>query len=208
VGVVVGIVIFGTVVGSIVGAPAGLAVTGVAPTPPLTTRVPALVSAVCTSARRSSPLRVVCPPLVPVSRYVKIDGLYGAFVGSQGRPRVTGAKRLLYLVGFNAGDNGPGFVHWVAGMGSSEAIRYWVLSDARNVVRGRPKLVRTLLRDGRQVDVWRFPAYPAGGQFGGHMVALAHTRSRLALASIHGYESAEACIRMAIALARKAEATP
>ena len=39
------------------------------------------------------------------------------------------------------------------------------------------------------------------------MVALARSRTRIAIASIHGYDSEEACIRMAVALARKAEAT-
>lgn len=189
------------------GADAFSTAAGVSPKPPLTKRVPEFVTQVCDSARRDSPLRLVCPPLVPVSRYLKVDGLYGAFLGSQGRPRVRGAVRLLYLVSFNAGDNGPKYVHWVAGMGSEEAIRYWVLSDARNVVRGRPKLVRALRRDGRDVEVWRFPAYPAGGQFGGHMVALARSRTRFAVASIHGYDSEEASIRMAVALARKADAT-
>jgi hypothetical protein len=183
------------------------AAAGTSPKPPLTKRVPEFVTQVCDHARRDSPLRLVCPPLVPVSRYVKVDGLYGALLGSQGLPRVRGAARFLYLVSFNAGDNGPEFVHWVAGMGSEEAIQYWVLSDARNVVRGRPKLVRELRRDGRDVDVWRFPAYPAGGQFGGHIVAIARSRTRFALASIHGYDTVEACVRMAIALARKADAT-
>jgi hypothetical protein len=51
----------------------------------------------------------------------------------------------IYLMGFNAGDNGPLYWHWIAGMGSPEALRYWVLSDARNEVKGKPKRVRTVL---------------------------------------------------------------
>ena len=171
----------------------------------LTTEVPAFVTRVCASASRQSPIRLVCPPLVPVTRSTRIVGLYGTLLGSQGRPRLGGLRTRLYLVSFNHGDLGPGFVHWVAGMGSAEAVRYWILSDVRNVVRGKPRLLRVINRGGRAVEVWRFPEHPAGGQFGGHIVAIAEAKTLRAVASIHGYDTEAASVRMAIALAAKAD---
>lgn len=170
---------------------------------PLTAEIPPFVTKVCNSPRRS-PIRLVCPPLVPVSKYVRIDGLYGAFIAAVVEPRTTSPRRLLYFVSFNHGDNGPGFIHWVAGMGTEEAVRYWVLSDARNIVRGKPKLARVVSRMGRRVEIWRFPEHPAGGQFGGHIVAI-RAKSLFAIASIHGYDATDASAQMAVALARKSE---
>jgi hypothetical protein len=65
---------------------------------------------------------------------------------------------------------------------------------------------KTLVIGRRQVEIWRFPDYPAGGQFGGHFAAITRSGPYLAIASIHGYDNADASARMVVALARKADA--
>ena len=57
----------------------------------------------------------------------------------------------------------------------------------------------------RKVEIWKFPEYPAGGAFGGHIAAITRSGQYLAIASIHG-ENADADARMVVALARKADA--
>jgi hypothetical protein len=112
----------------------------------------------------------------------------------------------IYLLSFNGGDSGPTYWHWIAGMGTPEAIRFWVLSDARNEVKGKSRRARTVLVGRRLVEIWRFPDYPAGGQFGGHFAAITRSGPYLVIASIHGFDSADASTRIAVALARKADA--
>ena len=91
-------------------------------------------------------------------------------------------------------------------MGTPQAIRYWVLSDARNEVKGKPSRVKVLRLEGRRVEIWRFPDHPAGGALGGHLAAITRSGPYLAIASIHGYDTANSDARMAVALARKADA--
>ena len=91
-------------------------------------------------------------------------------------------------------------------MGTQAGVNRWVLSDAQNVKRGKPKFLHIRVLDGRWVRLWRFPPYPAGGQFGGHVAAITRSGPYVAVASIHGYETADASARMAVALARKADA--
>lgn len=164
--------------------------------PQLTRQVPPFVQGECAKALLTAPVRFVCPPLVPVSKYIKRPGLFGTFSGNE-----IGAK--LTLVSFNHGDVGPGYWHWIAGLGTSAGINRWVLSDAQNVVRGKPKFMRVIALDGRIVRLWRFPPHPAGGQFGGHVVAITRADPLIAVASVHG-ETAIVSARMAVALARKA----
>lgn len=164
--------------------------------PQLTRQLPQFVQGECAKALLTAPVRFVCPPLVPVSKYIKVPGLYGTFNGNE-----DGAK--ISLVSFNHGDVGPGYWHWIAGLGTRAGINRWVLSDAQNVVRGKPKLIQRRYVDGREVKIWRFPPHPAGGQFGGHDVAITPAGSLFAVASVHG-ESVNASARMAVALAQKA----
>ena len=171
--------------------------------PRLTRDVPGFVQRVCVSARPTAPIPIVCPPLVPVTKYRTFTGLSGALLGNSGPVPVMPPRDRFYLLGFNGGDSGPTYWHWMAGMGTPEAIQYWVLSDARNVVRGKPKRVRAVVLDGRRVDIWRFPEHPAGGGFGGHYAAITSSGPLRAIASIHG-DNAEGSARMAVALAAKA----
>jgi hypothetical protein len=164
--------------------------------PELTRKLHQVVQRECTKALVTSPVRFVCPPLVPVSKYIKRPGLYGTFNGDEGRAKIT-------LLSFNGGDNGPGYWHWIAGLGTRAGVNRWVLSDAQNVVRGKPKLSLRESVDGREVKIWRFPPHPAGGQFGGHDVAITRAGSLFAVGSVHG-ESAVASARIAVALAKEA----
>ena len=142
-----------------------------------------------------------------MSRYRTFAGLSGVLLGNTNKPPVKPPADRIYLVSFNSGDSGPTYWHWIAGMGTPQAIRYWVLSDAHNEVKGKPKRVKTVVVERRQVEIWRFPDYPAGGQFGGHFAAITRSGPYLAIASIHGYENSGVSARMAVALARKADAT-
>ena len=184
----------------------GALVEGSFASPRLTGVVPGVVKQTCASGRSRSPLPLVCPPLVPVTKYRAFPGLHGVLLGSTNVPPVKPPADRIYLLGFNGGDSGPIYWHWIAGMGTPEAIRYWVLSDARNEVRGKPRRARTVVIGRRQVEIWRFPEHPAGGQFGGHFAAITRSGPYLAIASIHGVDGADGSARMAVALARKADA--
>ena len=175
--------------------------------PALTTNVPRFVTGLCARTRSRSPIPLVCPPLVPVTKYRRFPGLSGVLLGNTNIPPVKSPADAIYLLGFNAGDSGPTYWHWIAGMGTPQAIRFWVLSDARNEVKGKPTRIKVLRLEGRRVEIWRFPDYPAGGQFGSHVAAITRSGPYLAIASIHGDETAAASARMAVALARKADAT-
>ena len=110
----------------------------------------------CLFMDKDAPIKIVCPPLVPATKYRKVAGVHGSVEGYKD-PQVKAPRNLLYLVGFNAGDTGPTYWHWIAGMGTPEAIQYWVLSDVRNVVRGKPK--RVPCGDGRR-SAGRYLAVP------------------------------------------------
>jgi hypothetical protein len=174
--------------------------------PQLTRDVPRFVTQICNSGRAKSPLPLVCPPVVPVSKYRRYAGSSGVLLGDTNIPPVKPPADDIYLVEFNGGDAGPTYWHWIAGMGTPQAIHYWVLSDAHNEVKGKANRVKTLVLEGRLVEIWRFPDYPAGGQFGGHFAAITRSGPYLAIASIHGYNSAVASARMVVALARTADA--
>ena len=174
--------------------------------PPLTRDVPRFVRKICSSGRSSSPIPLVCPPLVPVTKYRPYPGSSGVLLGNTNTPPLKPPADRIYLLGFNGGDSGPTYWHWVAGMGSREAIQYWVLSDARNEVKGKPKRLTTLVVDQRRVEIWRFPMHPAGGGLGGHVAAITRSGPYFAIASVHGYDTANASARVAVALAHKADA--
>jgi hypothetical protein len=176
------------------------------PIPRLTRDVPRFVANMCATARRSHPpIPVVCPPLVPTTKYRPVAGSSGFLLGNTGVPRLKPPLDRIYLLGFNGGDSGPVYWHWIAGMGSPRAIQHWVLSDADNEVKGKPTRLMPKMIAGRRVEIFRFPDHPAGGQFGGHYAAITSSGPYLVVASIHG-ENANKSASMAVALARKAEA--
>ena len=142
---------------------------------------------------------------MPTTRYRPFPGSSGVLLGNTSIPRLKPPTDRIYLIAFNGGDSGPFYWHWIAGIGSPEAIQYWVLSDARNEVKGKPHRVSMIKVGTRRVEIWQFPDYPAGGQFGGHIAAITRSGPYLAIASIHG-DNADADARMVVALARKADA--
>ena len=142
---------------------------------------------------------------MPTTKYRPFPGLSGALLGNTSIPRLKPPTNRIYLLGFNGGDSGPVYWHWIAGMGTPEAIRYWVLADTRNEVKGKPHRVTLMKVGARPVEIWQFPNHPAGGEFGGHIAAITSSGPYLAIASIHG-DNADADARMVVALARKADA--
>jgi hypothetical protein len=158
---------------------------------------PGIVRAACTEAQKSTHVRVTCPTLIPQTRYVRVPGLWGSLFSSP----------LLWGITFNNGDNGPGVIHWMAGGGTMRAIRYSVLGDSQNVVKGLPRLVSRRLISGHSVATYKFPPYPAGGPNGGHTLALVSCGERGVFASIHASIWSDyvfAVTAMAVDLARRA----
>lgn len=156
--------------------------------------MPPIVERACRQAARQARIPVTCPRLVPRSRYVTRTGLWGADVYS---PR-------LWLLTFNNGDNGAGYVHWIVGAGVRGDLDFYVLGDEQNVVRGLPKRWALKRIGGRTVVEYRFPDYPAGGPNGSHALALVSCGNRDVFASLHGWERLAAAERMALDLAARA----
>lgn len=154
---------------------------------------PAIVSAACKQAREAAQVRVTCPTLIPATRYIRRTGLWGLLLNSPSAWAIT----------FNNGDNGPGYLHWIAGGGTTKAIRYHLLGDAENEVKGLPRLVSRRSMSGYTVAIYEFPPYPAGGPNGGHTAALVPCGRRSLFASIHGYDVASVVTAMAVDLAHR-----
>lgn len=83
-------------------------------------------------------------------------------LGNTNIPRLKPPFDRIYLLGFNGGDGDPLYWHWIVGMGTLQAIRHWVLSDADNEVKGKPTEVKMVMSGDREVEIWRFPPHPAG----------------------------------------------
>ena len=131
-----------------------------------------------------------------------VSGLYGFFSARETLAPGPASPSAYYELSFNNG--GPfGTVHWIVAKGSEEAIRFWVLGDELHEVKGRPQRRGVLWVGNRRVEIYRFPSYPAGGSFGGHLAALVRSDQFVHVASIHGYRTARASARMAVALALK-----
>jgi hypothetical protein len=166
----------------------------------LTAEIPLHVERTCRALARHTTLRVVCPPLVPRTRIVRIPGLYGSFSAEETVARGLSAPTAYYEMSFNNG--GPfGTVHWIVAKGSPAAVRFWVLGDAYHEVKGRPRRQGVLWAANRRLEIYRFPHHPAGGAFGSHLAALVRSGRFVYVASIHGYGDARASARMAVAMA-------
>ena len=157
---------------------------------------PKIVKAACRTAQSDVRIRVACPTLIPASRYVHREGLWGS----------NSYPPDLWWITFNNGDNGPGYVHWMAGGGNMKAIARYVLSDSMNEVKGKPSLVVQRGFSGYRVSIYQYPPHPAGGPNVGHSLALVPCLGRGFFASIHrsihgDYRSQVAA--MAVDLARR-----
>jgi hypothetical protein len=72
---------------------------------------------------------------------------------------------------------------------------------------GNPKFVRRQDVDARQVLIYRFPPFPAGGPNGGHWAAFVRVgRDEMVFASLHGRRYVDAAVEMALDLAKEADA--
>jgi hypothetical protein len=168
----------------------------------LTRELPRLVRETCRKLAPHTTLRVICPPLVPRTRIVPISGLYGFFSASKTRTPLPAVPSAYYELSFNNG--GPrGTIHWIVAKGSPEAVRFWVLSDDLHEVKGLPRRSGVVWVANRRAEIYRFPEYPAGAAFGGHLAALVRSGPFVYVASIHGYRDARSSARMAVAMARK-----
>ena len=163
----------------------------------LTRKIPPLVRQTCKQLATDTPLRVVCPPLVPRSRIVPISGLDGFWSATHA---TKGPLSRFYEMSFNAG-NPFGTIQWIVAEGTPGSVRHWVLSDRQNEVKGRPRRIGRLYMHGLEAVIYRFPDYPAGGLFGGHLAALVQADGLVFVASIHGYQDARASAEMAVAMA-------
>ena len=165
----------------------------------LTYDVPALVRHACADARRAAQVQVVCPRLIPDVPLTRSVGLWGAIVFHD-EPR-------FYMLTFNNGGLPGGKRHWITGGGKAEIVEKWVLTDFNNAVEGDPRLVRTVRRFRRQVSIYHFPSYPAGGPNGGHWAAFITVGDEIVYASPHERRYVQGAIEMALALAQDLEAT-
>jgi hypothetical protein len=157
---------------------------------------PRIVRVACRESRETARVRVTCPTLIPATRYVRVTGLWGPLSSS----------RSWWGITFNNGDNGPGYVHWIAGGGTMKAMRYFVLRDSQNEVKGLPRLTSRRNVSGYRVAIYKFPPYPAGGPNGGHTLALVQCGERGVFASIHASiwsDYVAAVTAMAVDLARR-----
>jgi hypothetical protein len=163
----------------------------------LTYSVPAQVREACAEARRLASVRVICPRLIPDVPLTKLDGLWGSIVFD--------AEPRFYMLSFNNGGLPGGKRHWLVGGGRPRFVAEWVLTDRANEVRGNPELIQAESVNGRRVEIYRFPPFPAGGPNGGHWAAFVNVRNEYVFASLHGRRWLDASIEMALDLARRAD---
>jgi hypothetical protein len=154
-----------------------------------------VVRAACRNAQQQVQVRVTCPTLVPATRYIRRPGLSGQMDVSSS----------LWAITFNNCDNGRGFVHWIAGGGTTHAIDTYLLHDTYNEVKGLPRLVARRTVAHRLVTTYEYPTYPAGGPNGSHTAAFVRCAGGTGVfASIHGPGHEAAVTAMAADLARRA----
>jgi hypothetical protein len=164
----------------------------------LTSEIPRRVRAACERARKRATVRVLCPELIPdVPLFTPGAGLHGPISFAP----------AYYMLSFNNGDPPGPARHWIVGGGLAGAVEKWVLTDVANEIKGNPKLVRRRDVDARQVLIYRFPPFPAGGPNGGHWAAFVRVgRDEMVFASLHGKRYVDAAVEMALDLLNQADA--
>jgi hypothetical protein len=110
------------------------------------------------------------------------------------------------MLSFNNGDPPGPARHWIVGGGLARAVEKWVLTDVANEIKGNPELVGRRDVDARQVLIYRFPPFPAGGPNRGHRGAFVRVgRDEMVFVSLHGKRYVEAAVEMVLDLAKEAE---
>lgn len=157
---------------------------------------PLAVAKYCRQAAMQLRRTIACPLLVPKARIVRTIGVNGLVNSS--------TIKDFYALAFNTGGedpNSPASIHWVIGVGTLAGVEKWAFSTSRNEVKRPIVHLGTQHVAGIAVDMYRFPPYPAGGEYGGHTFALVERGSQVYFASVHGYAHLDASIAMAVALA-------
>jgi hypothetical protein len=162
----------------------------------LTARLSPHVRSTCEQARRQVRISVVCPPLVPTDGVVADPNLYGA----EGPPLPDTAGDF-YLLTFNNGEN-AGHIHWIVGAGRGHAVQRYLFDPRIWDVPGRVRRLGERRYGPWAITFYRFPPYPAGGELGGHDLALAPLGGTTYFVSIHGrtHHDADAAMLIAILL--------
>jgi hypothetical protein len=162
----------------------------------LTTEIPGRVRSVCARASERATVRVICPELIPdVPLFTPGAGLHGDY----------SYRPTYYMLTFNNGDPPGPARHWIVGGGRAGAVEKWVLTDIANATKGDPELVERRDAGSREVSIYRFPPYPAGGPNGGHWAAFVRVGGgQVVFASLHGKQYVDAAVEMALSLAATA----
>ena len=152
----------------------------------MTTLIPRRVVRLChRSDLAALPVPVACPLLVP-SVPVPYPLLNGAI-----RWKTDGAGWLITLN--NGGSDPKRLLHWIFGVAAAGLLRSEILKHGTNVG------MRTVC--GIRVQHYRFDTYPAGGIFGGHILAIVSGRHWKSFGTVHGWERGDASSVIAIAQA-------
>ena len=165
----------------------------------LTTEIPGRVRRVCARASERATVRVICPEIIPdVPFFTPGAGLHGA----------ASFKPTYYMLSFNNGDPPGPARHWIVGGGLASAVEKWVLTDIANATKGDPELVERRDVGSREVSIYRFPPYPAGGPNGGHWAAFVRVgEDEVVFASLHGKQYVDAAVEIALAMASTSAGT-
>jgi hypothetical protein len=157
----------------------------------MTTRLPRRVLATCAQGRREARIAVVCPPLVPAGGVVADPNVYGAETMDEAGD--------FYLLTFNNGDN-RAYTHWIVGAGSGQTVHRYVLDPRIWVVPGRIRQLGQHRYGPWTVTFYGYLPHPSGGEFGGHVLALARMGGTTFFASVHGAAHRDADTAMLLAI--------
>jgi hypothetical protein len=164
----------------------------------MTRQIPPRLRRVCASAARKGTVAVRCPRLIPAGttntsvllprRSVVRPGA----AGDDGRRRFRG-PRDFYVIDAYARALRPER-HWLTAAGSARSL------EERALRSSSPPRVERVRVAGRDIEMRRYPAYPAGGVNGGHVVAIAPSADQFTYVSVHGHEHADVAIAMLVDL--------
>lgn len=153
---------------------------------------------VCASAARKGTAAVRCPRLVPAGttsasvllprRSVVRPGA----AGDDGRRRFRGPRDFYVIEAYARSLRPEG--HWLTAAGSARSLEERALRSA-----GPPRVERVRVA-GRELELRRYPPYPAGGVNGGHVVAIARAAGQFTYVSVHGHHHADVAIAMLVDL--------
>ena len=95
-----------------------------------------------------------------------------------------------------------GHIHWIVGAGRGDSVQQSLFDPGIWEVPGRIHHLRERRYGQWRVAFYRFPPHPAGGQLGGHDLALARIGGTTYFVSIHGrtHHDADAAMLIAILL--------